>query len=204
LIEKILKPGDIFFDVGANLGYFSAVAANAVGNNGEIYCFDIDPRCINNLNEFKNMNPNYKIYPNNIALGAKNEHINIELTENHTWNTILQSNKINRTGRIHNLKMITLSSFIISNKLRMPKLIKIDVEGAEHGVLSGLSDILKQNKNHPFIIMEIANYENNVSLICELINELDYKIISTIPPFHVIKSVDITSMTNVLLEPVVK
>jgi len=52
--------------------------------------------------------------------------------------------------------------------------------------------------------MGISNYENNVPLIFKLIDELGYKIISTVPPFHVIKIGNIATFTNVLLEPIDK
>jgi FkbM family methyltransferase len=43
IIKERLKPGDIFVDVGASIGWFSLVAAQAVGNGGRVYAFEPEP-----------------------------------------------------------------------------------------------------------------------------------------------------------------
>ena len=42
-LVKFLKKGDIFIDVGANIGYFSAVGAGLIGKKGEVHCFEPVP-----------------------------------------------------------------------------------------------------------------------------------------------------------------
>src|ERR1051325_7230549 len=46
LIERCLQPGMVFIDVGANIGFFSVVAAQIVGNTGKVYAFEPSPRNI--------------------------------------------------------------------------------------------------------------------------------------------------------------
>lgn len=43
-IERHLRPGAVFLDVGANVGYYSMLAADRVGRSGRVYSFEIDPR----------------------------------------------------------------------------------------------------------------------------------------------------------------
>src|SRR3970040_1182759 len=43
LIGEILQPGDIFYDVGANAGYFTLVAADRVGSQGRVIAFEPEP-----------------------------------------------------------------------------------------------------------------------------------------------------------------
>jgi hypothetical protein len=45
LVEQILRPGDVFVDVGGNEGYFSVVAAACVGD-GQIYCVEPQSRLL--------------------------------------------------------------------------------------------------------------------------------------------------------------
>ena len=39
-----LSAGDVFFDVGANIGFFSLIAARRVGPEGHVYAFEPVPR----------------------------------------------------------------------------------------------------------------------------------------------------------------
>ena len=43
LILELLQPGDTFLDVGANIGYFSILAAAAVGDAGHVIAYEPDP-----------------------------------------------------------------------------------------------------------------------------------------------------------------
>src|SRR5580692_3629744 len=42
-MKRYLRPGDTFFDVGANIGYLSAIAAGLVGRNGQVHSFEPVP-----------------------------------------------------------------------------------------------------------------------------------------------------------------
>lgn len=43
LIRERLRPGDVFVDVGANIGYFSLLAAHLVGRSGRVYGIEASP-----------------------------------------------------------------------------------------------------------------------------------------------------------------
>jgi len=45
ILREVLNPGDIVIDVGANVGYISAVAASFVGSSGEVYGFEPLKEC---------------------------------------------------------------------------------------------------------------------------------------------------------------
>src|ERR1044072_3751576 len=42
-IHGRLELGDKFFDIGANVGFFSLIAANIVGDSGSVYAFEPEP-----------------------------------------------------------------------------------------------------------------------------------------------------------------
>jgi FkbM family methyltransferase len=44
LFRKVLRPGSTFLDLGANIGYFSLLAARLVGKKGRVYSFEPEPR----------------------------------------------------------------------------------------------------------------------------------------------------------------
>ena len=55
-MKTTLKIGDIFIDVGANIGYFTALAANLVGKNGKVYSFEPIPIVFESLKRLKKLN----------------------------------------------------------------------------------------------------------------------------------------------------
>ena len=43
ILVKRLGPGMVFYDLGANVGFFSLVAARIVGESGQMFSFELDP-----------------------------------------------------------------------------------------------------------------------------------------------------------------
>lgn len=44
LVSSLLREGDVFVDVGANVGYFTLVASDAVGKSGKVFAFEPEPK----------------------------------------------------------------------------------------------------------------------------------------------------------------
>src|SRR5690606_19004116 len=92
-LSSILKEGDIFIDVGTNIGVFSLTASKIVGDRGLVICFEPSPiifqRLIENvrLNNFKNIDSR------NIGLSDKSEELNFYISENgyDAWNSFAPS-----------------------------------------------------------------------------------------------------------------
>src|SRR3989304_509633 len=49
LFRKYLRPGDIFMDIGANIGYFTLLAASCVGPAGHVHSFEPNPETFKGL-----------------------------------------------------------------------------------------------------------------------------------------------------------
>src|ERR1700689_3555463 len=43
LLADFLKPGKVYYDVGANVGFFAVIAARLVGDSGKVVCFEPMP-----------------------------------------------------------------------------------------------------------------------------------------------------------------
>jgi len=138
VLNEILKKGDVFIDVGANLGYFSLIAAQIIGNNGAVYAFDINKASIENIEKNKKYNNLFNIETFHFAVTNRDGEINIlkERVPNPFASILCPSEK-----KSVNLRSISLDSFCVNKKIK-PKVIKIDVEGAELLVLRGMKDLL--------------------------------------------------------------
>ncbi|MBN2354055.1 MAG: FkbM family methyltransferase [Spirochaetales bacterium] len=158
LIEKILKPGDTFFDLGANIGYFSLLASKLVGGDGLVYSFEPEIRNFTYLSRNKELNDYTQMHPYNNAVSDKEEMIKLYIcpydTGHHTINqeagiisyeTTTDYNRKDIVAR--DIAAVTIDSFVAKNKIDKIDLIKMDVEGAEFLALNGMRRTLASNKS---------------------------------------------------------
>lgn len=157
LLHRLLREGDTFIDVGANIGYLSAIALSIIGKSGQAHCFE--PVHYNKLKIFKNLNPHFNISINDCALGDADGNIEISIAGkfgNIGMNTLVPE-LLNRFGVENTLTVPIrrLDEYIIKNNINKIKIIKIDVEGYEYFVLKGLKAFFDAG-NRPIIIVEIS------------------------------------------------
>ncbi len=69
IIRKLLKPGDVFVDCGANIGLWSLVASSVVGSRGKVFAFEPNPLTFRKLINNLEYNDNATIVAFNVALG---------------------------------------------------------------------------------------------------------------------------------------
>jgi FkbM family methyltransferase len=69
--RKHLSPGGIVLDVGANIGYMSAVAASCVGASGQVHGFEPLAECFDRLQNLSRLNPQFQFFFHNTAIGDK-------------------------------------------------------------------------------------------------------------------------------------
>ena len=159
IIKKYLKLGDTFIDVGANIGYFTAIGASLVGKTGEVHAFEPVPKVFKNLTRIKDRNPNYKIILNNCAVGDFVGTAPIMIAPSDTGggsSMIQEMTEKDLFKKGTNVSVVRLDRYIKKNKINNISLIKIDVEGYEFSVLKGLEKFFKNSKNRPIIVCEIA------------------------------------------------
>jgi FkbM family methyltransferase len=158
-MRRLLKPGDVFFDIGASVGYLTAVGASLVGRQGQVHSFEPVPECFERLGALSASNPEFRTVVNNFALGDKDGARTIDLCETADigWNTMVPGfmPPESRTRTI-TVTVRTLDSYVRERRLADIALVKIDVEGFELPVLRGFSEYLRSTGRKPAIICEVA------------------------------------------------
>lgn len=160
-LTSVLSEGDIFVDIGANIGLFSLIASKIVGNNGLVISFEPSPITFNRLIENVKLNNLNNIDSRNIGLSNVKDELTFYVSDNgyDAWNSFApsQDNKLESSIRVLVSPLDAELQNIEKSKI---KLIKIDVEGWEKFVLKGGSEFFV---NYSPIVMAEFTEENTFS-----------------------------------------
>jgi FkbM family methyltransferase len=175
--DTTLKPGNIFIDIGANIGLFTLLASE---KGCEIYSFEPTPVTFDRLNENINLNKRMNVKTFNLALSDSKGEVMMNVAENgmDAWNN-LSADIIEAGFKKIKINTDTLDNFIRSNDLPTDRtiIIKMDVEGWEKYVLLGGKNSLMNLDILLMIEFNDENFSRNAYSGKELIvmmNELGY------------------------------
>jgi len=158
-----LRPGMTFYDLGANIGSFSLLAARLVGPGGRVFAFEADPEIAARLRE-------------NIA---HNKFTHVSVEEKAVWSeptTVsfvradsaaspdrglghVSAGDTAATNTI-SVEAVSLDEFVLLHPA--PDFLKCDVEGAEVAVLQGAERLLREKR--PILLVEMHSSENRLAL----------------------------------------
>ncbi len=172
-----LSPGDVFIDIGANMGYWSAFSAALVGPEGEVHAFEPVPRFYEQLARLADANPRYRIYANQLALGAGPSVLPMAVVEPTAGNYANFDTNIGSSSllpgfldhareltRVIEVGVTSLDDYIASRNIDPDRigLIKIDVEGFEKYCLDGMTGVLGKSGRKTPVLCEILTDENRI------------------------------------------
>jgi FkbM family methyltransferase len=156
-MRRYLKPGDVFIDVGANIGYISAVAADIVGADGQVHCFEPVARYFRRLDELARSNPDHKIFANFCAAGERAGAGAIYVTREAGQNTMVPGYKSGaEVESVQHILVVRLDEYFAHRSIDRVAMIKIDAEGFELPILKGLTRHFDKAASLPAIVCEIA------------------------------------------------
>lgn len=153
-VSSVLKKGDIFIDIGANVGLFSLIASKAVGSTGKVISFEPSPSTFKRLDQNIQLNNLSTIDHRNIGLSDKTDELVffVSKTGYDAWNSFARREDILEDSILVPVSTIDLElKEVDKSKI---KLIKIDVEGWEKFVLFGGRDLF-MNYN-PIVMVEFS------------------------------------------------
>lgn len=162
-----LRPGMVFYDLGANIGFFSLLAAKLVGEKGRVFSFEADPEVASRLRE-------------NIA---RNHFTRVSVEEKAVWSdsrrvVFARADPAQSPDRglgcvtkaaapnTVEVEAVSLDSYV--HAFPAPDFIKCDVEGAEVEVFRGARELLRTKR--PGVLCEVHNEENRRALVAEFSN----------------------------------
>ncbi len=185
-LDKYIKHGDIVFDVGCYVGLSALFFAKKVGPTGRVICFEPNKYNLSrtkfNLSENPDLVDSIDLY--GFGLSDTNTRSEMLLSDD-IESGHSSASQLVKGGRIaipqseledmgffkESIKLKTLDAFVEETGI-IPKLIKVDIEGAEVSFLKGGMSVIKKHK--PIIFMEL----HNVFAACavfQILKQLNYE-----------------------------
>jgi FkbM family methyltransferase len=175
IFDQYLRPGQVFVDIGANCGYWSAYALARVGRTGEVHAFEPVPHYFAFVRRLAELNPDYCVLANNVACGAQASRCPMAVVpprpENFdNYNTNIGSSSLQPGFLDHDkaltetidVEVIRLDQYLCDRAIDPERigLIKIDVEGFESAVFDGMQELLSKTGR-------------KVPILCEILTDLE-------------------------------
>lgn len=148
LIEKALRKGDTFLDIGANLGYYTLIVAKIVGDGGKVFAFEPEPNNFALLKRNAEMNGLKNVVLVQKAVSNKSGKTKLFLSEERNifgGHSLYNNSWLNAKDFV-TVDTITLDEFFKDYDSDI-EVIKMDIEGAEGLALQGMQNLLRKNKN---------------------------------------------------------
>jgi FkbM family methyltransferase len=170
LCARLIREGDVVFDVGGNIGYMALYFASLVGARGKVFSFEPAPSNLPYIRANVGRATHKNVALVEQAVGAENGIINFwsEDLTGQNGSIIPSYSVVDATAKSHGVRaqtrevtveVVALDSF--ANRVGFaPSFVKIDVEGAESLVLRGMRDILADPR--PRIMIEVSNEPESV------------------------------------------
>jgi FkbM family methyltransferase len=156
--DKLVKTGDVIWDIGANIGLFSLAAAVRAGDRGEVIAFEPDTWLVQLLRRTSAAQPpryaSIKVVPAAVASEISLRQFSIA-ARSRASNALAEYGSSQMGGVQEQQLVATFNLDWLVTKLPRPNIVKIDVEGAELEVLRDQSYML--NEVRPVILCEVGS-----------------------------------------------
>jgi FkbM family methyltransferase len=179
-LVRTLRPGDVFVDVGANIGYYSLLAARLVGYQGSVVAIEASPAAYAELrgNVARNQTGNVRLV--NKAIAEQDGELTFYEPKPgiHSVTTSVQT--ADDLAPAFRIQARPLAGVLTEHEVRTARVIKIDIEGGEYGALAGLVPALAQARRDLEIVVEVsesllAKQSRTIAEATGLLTELGFR-----------------------------
>lgn len=139
----------VVIDLGANVGYYTLLASEKVGEAGRVFAFEPDPLCYGLLEKNVAINRCVNVVTVNKAVSDRSGNGSLFLgAKNKGGHSLCASEEVGRSIRI---VMTSLDDYFRDQDLCI-HLIKMDIQGAELAALRGMRRILETSEDLAIVV----------------------------------------------------
>jgi FkbM family methyltransferase len=197
LLHQILRPGDTFVDVGANIGYLSSIAAGVVGPSGRVISFEPAPSYFERLAAIRQLNPQYRWQVYQRGLGATDCCAQLAVSsKNIGWNSMVPGQiPPDVVAQTVSIPIRRLDDCLEEDGVDRVRLLKIDVEGYEGSVILGAEASLRSGRiDHLIVEVQPDQYAAlglDFRQVMGLLDECGYRAYATRHPHPGVQARDL-------------
>jgi FkbM family methyltransferase len=155
-LSRCLQAGMVFYDIGANVGFFTLLGAKAVGPSGHVYASEPIPQNAAVLRHNLALNGFENVSIVNRAVSERSGKGQMEVES--SFVTAALSSGSGRGGIV--VEVISIDDAIKGLGLRPPRVVKIDVEGGEIRVIRGMRQTLEHFQ--PVVVCELHHGDDKL------------------------------------------
>ncbi len=169
-LVRELHEGATVFDIGANVGFVTLVAARLVGPSGRVVAFEPVPENVSAIKENLALNRVGWVELHEAAVGREAGLARMIVSDVSAFSRLETVSVPTGARERIDVRVISVDEFMRSPSAPVPDLVKIDVEGAELEVIAGMRETIAQHR--PVILCEV--HDCNVEY-AELMRSLGYE-----------------------------
>jgi FkbM family methyltransferase len=178
MIKTRLPEGGVFLDIGANVGSYTLIAAEKVGDPGRVFAFEPVSAIFNRLVENINLNGFSNVVAEQKALTNENKFVDLHIADQKNLGMSSIFHHDTESGQTEQVSAVRLDDYLKQHQLKRIDMIKIDIEGAELFALQGMKDTLIKHKPEIFIELKeeaVKHADYSLEDIINFLHKLDYK-----------------------------
>ena len=160
VFQAMVPEGGIVYDIGANVGYYTLVAAKLVRSSGHVYAFEPVPRNCELLSKHLAINGIDNVSVIEAAVSSAVSEARFDPHPGPSMGHLAAEGSLR-------VRCLTLDDFVFNQGMRPPDVIKIDVEGAEADVLKGGRELFRRCR--PMVLL--ATHSDEVQRECRRLLE---------------------------------
>lgn len=192
VFTSLLRPGDTFIDVGANMGYFGIVAGTVINGaaGGSIHMIEANPKLVPLV--FKSINVTGLLGTASVANFAVSDQpgeVDLHIVKD-LWGSsslenldeqfrLLAASSSTVTFEVEEtvtVPAITLDAYAEQESLGKVDLVKIDIEGHEERAYQGMARIIDENRDNMRLLIEYSRgqYQDPIGFLDQIKNDFKF------------------------------
>lgn len=138
-VQRAIKPGDVVYDIGANVGFYTLLSSVLTGDQGRVYAFEPLPSNLRDLREHLKINRIFNCTVIEAAVARDDGEARFDPSLSRS------QGRLSATGTIV-VRTVALDSLLRQSGISPPSLMKIDIEGAEVECLRGAARTIRNSR----------------------------------------------------------